>query len=317
MSKFKITHFIYSSIILFLFSNHSIQAGVILPAPQKISSHVYAWIGPYEGPNKTNQGFRMNMAFVVGKNAVAVIDTGYTPAMAREMLAHINKITHKPIKYAINTNSQPHRFMGNKVFKQAGASLVSHTLEAKRMKTMSGVFMTGIESALALPKDSIGFPTLPDVLIDKMKVLNLGGVSLKIRTHGQSHTPASLVVEIPEDKVVYAGDILYRSRLLAVLPDSGVKNWIATYKQLKVYGDSLLIPGHGKPARLTAFDFPTLSYLEMLHKHMTVAVENGVDMDASIKSLDQSRYEKLVNFKQLAGRNASWAYLEAEKASFE
>lgn len=295
----------------------TVWASTILPAPQQLSSHVYAWIGPYEGPNKKNQGYRMNMAFVVGKRAVAVIDTGYTAAMAREMLAHIRKITNKPVKYAINTNSQPHRFMGNDIFEQAGATLISHKLEVKRMQAMSGNFTGGIENALGLPKDSVTFPALPDMLVSKTKTLDLGDLDIKIKTHGQSHTPSSLVVEIPKDKVVYVGDILYRGRLLSILPDSSVKNWIATYKKLRSYRDYEFIPGHGKPGKLQAFDIPTLSYLEMLHKHMTGAVENGVDMDASIKSLNQSKYNKLINYKMLSGRNASWAYLEAEKAAFD
>lgn len=76
----------------------------ILPPPQKMSEHVYAWIGPLDGPSKENNGYRMNMAFVVGNKAVAVLDTGYTEMMAEEMLAHIRKITKVPVKYAVATN---------------------------------------------------------------------------------------------------------------------------------------------------------------------------------------------------------------------
>lgn len=293
------------------------HATTILSEPQKISQHVYAWIGPFEGPNKKNQGYRMNMAFVVGNHSIAVIDTGYTSAMAKEMLAHIRKVSSKPVKYAINTNSQPHRFMGNDVFQKTGATLISHSKEVKRMQNLSGVFTAGIENALGLEKDSVIFPAMAKVMADKPLTFDLGGVQLKIRSHGQSHTPASLIVEIPQDKIIYAGDILYRGRLLSVLPDSGVKNWMRTYKKLRMYKSYTFIPGHGEPGMLSAFDQPTLSYLEMLHTHMTMAVDEAVDMDTAIKSLNQSKYRKLTNYKMLAGRNASWAYLEAEKAAFE
>lgn len=289
----------------------------ILPAPKKISPHVYAWIGPYEGPNKTNQGFRMNMAFVVGQQAVAVIDTGYTAAMAEEMRDHIKRITPLPIKYAINTNSQPHRFMGNDVFKRAGATLITHPKERERMANMSGVFTQGVENALGLPADSVVFPTLPDMMVDQKTSLDLGGLAIDVTTHGASHTPASLVVHIPTDNVVYAGDVLYSGRLLAVLPDGSVSAWIKTFNALRDYNDVVFIPGHGQPDKLAAFEFPTLSYLQLLHDHMTRQVEAGADVQAAINSLDQSAYNKLVNFEQLAGRNASWAYLEAEAASFD
>lgn len=98
----------------------------ILPPPKQLTKHVYAWIGPLPGPNKENQGYRMNLLFVVGKKAVAVIDAGYTEVMAKEMLAHIKRITNLPVKYVINSNSQPHRFMGNPAFRRAGVTIVAH-----------------------------------------------------------------------------------------------------------------------------------------------------------------------------------------------
>jgi hypothetical protein len=52
------------------------NADKILPGPEQVSEHVFAWFGPLEGPNKQNQCYRMNLAFVVGGEAVAVLDTG-------------------------------------------------------------------------------------------------------------------------------------------------------------------------------------------------------------------------------------------------
>ena len=46
-------------------------------------------------------------------------------------------------------------------------------------------------------------------------------------------------------------------------------------------------------------------------------VEAGTDIQDAINSLDQSKFSKLENFEDLAGRNASWTYLEREKAAFE
>ena len=77
------------------------------------------------------------------------------------------------------------------------------------------------------------------------------------------------------------------------------------------------IPGHGQPGPLKNFDFPTRQYLELLHSHMQKMVEDGVDIQDAINSLDQSRFSQLANFKDLAGRNASRAYLEQEAAAFK
>lgn len=298
-------------------SNLSAADYKILPKPAKISQHVYAWIGPYEGPNKENKGYRMNMAFVIGSKSVAVIDTGYTRMMAEEMLKHIRAITPLPVKYAINTNSQPHRFMGNDVFKSAGATLITSPEEKKRMSRQAGQFTIAVENSLGLQKNSVNIPALPTMLVKDKKTIDLGELKITIKNLGVSHTPSSLTVHIPTDKIVYAGDILYSSRLLAVLPDGKVKGWIDTYNKLKKYGDVTFIPGHGQPAKLNAFNFSTLSYLKLLDSHMKKSVEDGLDSQDAIKSLNQGKYSKLALYDQLAGRNASWAYLEAEAASFE
>lgn len=289
----------------------------ILPPPTPVSKHVYAWIGPHGGPSPENKGFRMNLAFVVGRDAVAVIEAGYHEPMVREMLQHIAKITKAPVKYVINTNSQPDRFLGNEYFRRHGATIIASAAEAKRMAEMGGMFAEATERALGVPSGSIRIPDPPDRIVSGETTLDLGGVTLNLRPVAAAHTPGPLVVHIPEDKVVYAGDVLYSGRLPAVIAGGNVKSWIQTFDALKAYGNVTFIPGHGKPAPLSAFKFPTRDYLALLHTHMTKAVEQGKDQQDAIASLNQKRFAKLANFQELAGRNASFAYLEAEAEGFK
>lgn len=289
----------------------------ILPPPQKLSEHVYAWIGPLDGPSKENQGYRMNLVFVVGSKAVAVLDTGYTEAMGKEILIHIRAITDKPVKYAINTNSQPDRFMGNPAFRHAGTTIITHKLSAEHMAAQGAGFAGTIEKILELPEGSIKIPRQPDRIIDSETELDLGDITISLNNLGQAHSPAQLAVNIPSDKIVYAGDSLYSGRLLAVTPDSNTESWIAAFDKLKQFGNSTFIPGHGQPGPLSDFELPTRQYLSLLFNHMNKMVDEGVDIQDAIDQLDQSRFSKLANFEQLAGRNASWVYLEREAAAFE
>jgi len=289
----------------------------LLPVPQKLSEHVYAWIGPLDGPSKKNQGYRMNMAFVVGKEAVAVLETGYTEAMGEAMLQLIRAVTDKPVKYAINTNAQPDRFMGNPAFRRAGATIIAHKVSAERMAAQGANLAGSIEQILELPAGSIKVPQAPDrVITDKTK-LDLGGVTVVLDNFGPAHTPAQLVAEIPEDKMVYTGDMLYAQRLLAINTDGNIKAWLAAFDRLKQFGSATFIPGHGQPGKLSDFDFPTRQYLDLLFTHMSKAVDEGIGLQDAIDSLDQSRFSKLANFGDLAGRNANRAYLEQEAAAFE
>lgn len=289
----------------------------ILPPPTRVTPHLYVWIGPHEAPNQQNQGFRMNMGFVVGRDAVAVIETGYHERMAREMLAHIAKITKLPVKYVINTNSQADRFLGNEHFRRQGATIIASAAEAKRMAAMGGIFAQINESALGLKPGGIEIPNPPDRILEGDGEIDLGGLKLKLRQFGAAHTPSPLVVYIPKDKVVYGGDILYSGRLPAVIEGGNVSSWIEVFDKLRGFGNVTFVPGHGKPAPLSAFEFPTRDYLSLLRKHMRRALEQGMDQTDAIKTLDQSAFSKLENYQTLAGRNASFAYLEAEVESFK
>lgn len=315
--------FILLTISAFIFLNIGASAAnkKILPAPKKISEHVYAWIGPLPGPSKENNGYRMNLVFVVGSKAVAVLDTGYTEAMAEEMLVHIKKITDKPVKYAINTNSQPHRFMGNPAFRRAKVQIIAHAKTAERMESSGGNFAGVIERVLELKEGSVTIPQAPDRILNgddnTTTKLDLGGVTITLKNIGPAHTPAQLAAHIPSDNIVYTGDALYGERMLSVQSVSNTQSWLAAFEKLKTFGDVIFIPGHGRPGPLKSFDFSTREYLSLLFNHMNKMVDEGVDVQDAINRFDQSKFSKLANFEELSGRNASWAYLEREAASFE
>lgn len=289
-----------------------------LPKPVKISTNTWAWIGPYEAPSRANHGYRMNMGFVKGQTAVAVIDSGYSPQMAEQMLSRIRAITPLPVRYVINTNSQPHRFMGNDVFRNAGAEVIASREAATRMENEGAGFAATVARTLGMKEGAVTVPQPPSRLIDpgQSVSLDLGGVSLKVAHFGRAHTRGTLVVEVAPDQTVFAGDILYGGRLLALLPDGHVTEWIAAYDKLRNLKAKQFVPGHGQVAPLRAFEQPTYRYLTALKAHMEKAVKQGVDASAAMASFNSAPWKKLANFDELAGRNASLAYLEAEADGF-
>ncbi len=289
-----------------------------LPKPVQVSPNTWVWVGPYEAPSQANRGYRMNLGFVAGKQSVAVIDSGYSPEMAQEMMQRIREVTPLPVRYVINTNSQPHRFMGNEVFRSAGAEIIAARDAAARMENEGASFSAMVERVLALKAGSVTAPRPPDRLVDGTPlVLDLGGgVKLKVTDFGRTHTRGSLVVEVEPDQAVFAGDILYSGRLLALLPDGHATPWIAAYDALRGLKAKQFVPGHGKVAPLDAFEQPTYRYLIALKSHMEKAVKNGIDIGLATASFDAVAWEKLANFAELGGRNASLAYLEAEADGF-
>jgi len=169
---------------------------------------------------------------------------------------------------------------------------------------------------LGLEPGSDGTPGQPDVAIDEPMSIDLGGVTIDVIPAGHAHTPGSLAVHVQPDGVVFAGDVLYGGRLLAVLPESSVDGWIEAFDRMRELGDAEFIPGHGEPGPLSDFDHPTYDYLVTLKRYMDQALDDFVDLQDAIDSLDQSAWSDLADFESLAGRNAHQAYLQSESASF-
>ncbi|MCU0835833.1 MAG: MBL fold metallo-hydrolase, partial [Chromatiaceae bacterium] len=188
-----------------LLLSNAAAADEILPDPVQVSEHTWAWIGPYGGPSKENRGFRMNLGFVVGEEAVAVIDTGYGDPMAKAMLAHIAEVTERPVRYAINTNSQPHRVLGNAVLRAAGAEIIAGAPAVPRIAGQGAEMAAAAEGVLGLDPGGITPPGEPERPIDATTDLALGGVTLRVIPVGTAHTEGSLVVEVVEDRLVFAG----------------------------------------------------------------------------------------------------------------
>jgi glyoxylase-like metal-dependent hydrolase (beta-lactamase superfamily II) len=289
----------------------------ILPTPQQVGSHSWAWVGPYGPPTKENQGFRMNLGFVVGPESVAVIDSGYGDAIAQAMLEGIRAVTDKPVRYVIDTNAQPHRVLGNARLRREGAQIFAGAGAAPRIAGEGEAMARNAETLLGLPVGSITPPGAPDRAIESDTEIDLGGVRLRLIPVGQAHTEGSLIVEVPEDRVVYAGDVLYGGRLLAVLPVSRVTGWISAFERLRAFQEAVFVPGHGAPGKLADFEHPTHAYLAALKTHMDAAVEAGTDISDAIAGFDQSSWKDLADFGELAGRNAHQTYLEAEAAGFQ
>lgn len=297
------------------FAAHAIE----LPAPQQFSPHSWAWIGPYAPPTKANQGFRMNLGFVVGNQSVAIIDSGYTPAMAKIMLQQIKKVTNKPVKFVINTNSQPHRYFGNEVFRKAGAKIIAAREAAERMQANGAQFSETISTILEQPIKHLPPPKAPDQLIDAGQsiTIDLGEASLTIKHVGRTHTRGSLIVSVAPDQTVYAGDVLFSGRLLATIPDGNIKEWIQGYQQLQTINANLFIPGHGQPGKLSNFDHPTLAYLTLLSTSMDKAIAQGLDVSQSIDAINDRAWQSLENYPLLAKKNAYQAYLESQEGEFK
>ena len=139
------------------------------------------------------------------------------------------------------------------------------------------------------------------------------GVRLVFWVPQGSHTIGDLLVHLPDDKVLVAGDVLV-SRIVPTLQDGFVKNWIQTLDEIQALGVAHFVPGHGD--LMTLHDVAALrDALLRFYSGVKEGVRNGQSESEIRKSLDLSSWDKLER-SYVIGRNINRAYLETERDFF-
>lgn len=139
----------------------------------------------------------------------------------------------------------------------------------------------------------------------------LGDTIFKIRHSGQAHTPGDSFIWLPQKKVMFTGDIVYIERMLGVGTQSNSKSWISVYQTMAAYKPQHLIPGHGQATNLSQAKKDTYDYLVFLRKSVSDFMGNGGDITET-SSVDQSKFNYLLNYKIISGRNAQQVFSEME-----
>lgn len=251
-----------------------------------------------------------NTGFVIGDDGVAVIDACMSvdaegnlgTDTARQTLGAIRKITKLPVKFVINTHYHVDHVGGNAVFVEAGAIVLAHRnvrswihaehlrLFTKDSKPQHKAFMEAL-----LP---------PTVTYNESADLYLGTRTIRVRSL-PGHTGGDSVVLIPDAKVVFAGDLLWRD-LVPNLVDASTKPWIDTLDRLATSEpDATFVPGHGEVGNVkdvAAFR----EYLVTLRKLVSDAQAAGMSAealaDAVIPRLSD-RYSRWNGFEYAARPN--------------
>jgi glyoxylase-like metal-dependent hydrolase (beta-lactamase superfamily II) len=282
--------------------------------PQQVSPSSWFVQGQSALGSPANQNFISNAGFVVTPAGVVVIDALGSPALAQRLLAEIRKITPQPVTHVILTHYHADHIYGLQVFKAAGARVLAH--RGARDYLASDTARLRLEASrteLAPWIDGNTRLVTPDEWLDGPRELTIGGTTLRILPVGPSHTAEDLVVWLPREKVLFAGDLVFRGRIPFV-GQADSRHWIAALDQILALDADVLVPGHGGLTREARADLQlTRDYLGHLRRVMGEAAKNLEPWEDAYRAADWSRFEHLPLFQAANRMNAYNTYLLMEQ----
>jgi glyoxylase-like metal-dependent hydrolase (beta-lactamase superfamily II) len=280
---------------------------------QPVAPGVYAFIGEKSGRTHDNEGLNANIGLVVTPAGALLIDSGASFKGAQQIHAAVKQVTDQPVKWVINTGGQDHRWLGNGHFAAQGAEVIAHANAKADMQARGGDHIAALKTELKDKLDGT-VPTLPTRwLSGGDETLNLGGTVVEVKHRGGAHTPGDVMVWLPQQRVVFSGDIVYVDRMLGVIPVSHTGRWLQSFAALEALQPARIVPGHGDVCDVPRAQAQTRDYLQALRAHMKKAVDDGSDIGAAIKAFDAKPWIGLLNAAELHPGNASRTYLELER----
>lgn len=281
-----------------------------------IGSDVFYVQGVSEMGSSANQNFISNAGFVVTSAGVVVVDALGSPELARKMLAEIRKITKQPIHTVVLTHYHADHIYGLQVFKEAGAHIVAHTAAREYLFSDTAKLRLEVSRQELWPWVDDKTRLVPaDIWLTGPHTFSVGDTQFDIQHVGPSHTAEDLVVYLPQKKILFSGDLVFRNRIPYV-GQADSKHWIEALQNLLAFDTQWVIPGHGPISNDPRADMTlTRDYLLYLRESMGRAANNMEPFEDAYAKTDWSKFEKIPLFKSANRMNAYNTYLLMEQES--
>jgi glyoxylase-like metal-dependent hydrolase (beta-lactamase superfamily II) len=242
---------------------------------RKVGEGLYATI------SDTSKGLQTmcNGGFLVGKDGALLIEGFVSPAGAGFQYDTLRTLSKGPIMGALDTHYHFDHTMGNTFYGGNGIAIWAHAGVSKRIYDsylpMQGADKAAIvgplEARAKSAKSEAGRKHaaeyaatignihglvnasvigLPDRPLEPAKLpvkLDLGGLTALVETY-PGHSGTDLIVRVPDQNVVYAGDLLFNHMYPVAFDEQAtVSGWRSTLKTFLSWDkDTIFVPGHGQ-----------------------------------------------------------------------
>ena len=277
--------------------------------PQKVSENIWCFFGKTEVPSKENGGFMANSCYIKAKDSYILIDTGANYNFAKQAYEAMQKIEDLKVSTIIITHEHDDHWMGNSFYKDrfnstiyAPKSINENYNENSKPRIFEILDKNEMENTKVIKAD---------VVVSDEKVINISEKTIKIiPTKLTAHTKDDLIVYLPDEKVIFTGDIIMNQRVTSNR-DGSVIGTLKAIDLINSYDWNTLIAGHGTITDKKATDFTT-KYFTLLKTRVLEAIEAGITADEISKVVTMDDFKDVAMFDELNSRNVFDAFRELE-----
>ena len=294
------------ALCLSLLCLHAADAGATLV---KISDSVYSYVDIKE-PAAQNS-FGANSGIIIGKEFIVAVDSLISAKEAKRFIKDIQKVSKKPVKFLINTHYHLDHSLGNSEFAKLGAVIISQENDRQNQEKAGAGMMEYARKSGLTDGDLKGTKTTFPILTFKERLtLDLGNNLVEVVFPGPSHTSGSVLVHVPREKVMFAGDILFTDRH-PFLGNADIPGWVKVLDAMTAMDVEKIIPGHGPVS--TKKDLADLkAYLLIFDQKAKELTAQSQDLGYIVAEMKKALPPRS-RFEALIARNITMKYLRQEK----
>jgi glyoxylase-like metal-dependent hydrolase (beta-lactamase superfamily II) len=259
----------------------------------EIARRVYACLQEDRGVGCSNSG-------LVNCGGGLVVDTFWDLPHTQRMIDHYARVWEAPAGRVVNTHHNGDHCWGNQLFPEA--EIIGHRLCAEGMILESPAAMQAMRNAAGHDDPTVaGFAaalaafdfagvriTPPTTLFEGCYDLDLDGTRVELIYVGPAHTQGDVIVHLPAERVVFAGDVLFRL-CTPVGWEGTYARWFEALDRIVALDPAVIVPGHG-PVCGTEGPREMKSYLEYVRSESKRCFDAGLGALDAAKRIDPGPY---------------------------